>query len=409
MSFLKRFDMSPLPFYMFYVFCFMAAASFFTFINVYFFHQGFTMAQVGVLAALGPLISLVSQPFWGILSDRFDKRLILIIVLLGATIMSFVIPLSSAFSFLIVVMLIYSSFGTSAIPLGDAITLLFIEGNKSVKYSSIRVVGALTFGLFSIVVGWLVHGEINRIFYINAFFLALTALMVFFMPVQKKERAQEETNAEPIVKESLIKQIVKLLKNKVVLCIYLSSFVFGLSLSFLFAYLGIRLTEIGADETQLGISMFIAAFSEIPILLLADKFFRKKRPEYLLMFSAAFLSLRLFIMFISSSVILIFFAQATQGISFVLHLYFCVILLHENAPAHLKSTAQTLSAMIRMGMGALLGNLGGGFLAQNIGLQNVFLILSIFVFSTCVFLPAVLILLHRFKSRRKLYETDNQS
>jgi len=54
--------------------------------------------------------------------------------------------------------------------------------------------------------------------------------------------------------------------------------------------------------------------------------------------------------------------------------------------------------MIRMGIGALLGGLGGGVLAQYIGIQNVFLILSIFVFATCFVFPGVLIASHKIKN-----------
>jgi len=391
-------DAKSIPYFMFYVFFFMGAAFFFTFINVYFRQLGFEISQIGILTALGPIISLVAQPMWGILSDRTDKRLILIIVLIGAAVMSVVLSFSTAFIFLAVSLLLFHGFNSSGIPLGDAITLQFIEG-KTLKYSTIRIVGAIGFGLTSASVGWLLGGDISRIFYFNAVFMTLTALMVFFMVSPKKEKSEAEAAGGETEKSGL-GQVLKLMKNKVILCVYLSSFVYGLSMTFFFNFVGIRMTEIGGTEGQIGIAMFIAAFSEIPMFLFADSVFRKRKPEHLLMFSAFFMSLRLFIMFATESMIIIYFAQALQGVSMMLHLYFCVILLHEHSPPHMKSTVQTVHAMIRMGLGALLGGLGGGFLAQNIGIQNVFLLLAVFVFVTCFILPGALIF--AYKVRRKI-------
>lgn len=401
MKVLRRLDKASIPFFLFYVFVFSAAAFFFTFINVYFYQAGFAISQIGVLTALGPMISLLAQPMWGILSDRTDKRLILIIVLMGAAIMSIVLSLSTAFLFLVFGLILFFGFNSSAIPLGDAITLQFLEG-RTLKYSSIRIVGAVSFGLLSAFIGHLLGGNVGRIFYFNSFFLVMTALVVFLMPAQKKQKNDKEDEAKAYISQekSGIAQLAGLIKNKVILCVYLSSFVYGMSMTFLFNFFGIRMTEIGAHEGQIGTAMFISAFSEIPFLLFADSVFRKRRPEYLLMLSAFFMTIRLFIMFISSSVYIIYFAQSFQGISFMLHLYFSVILLHENSPAHMKSTVQTVHAMIRMGIGALLGGLGGGVLAQHIGIQNVFLILTIFVFVSCFILPGALILTYKIKNKK---------
>jgi PPP family 3-phenylpropionic acid transporter len=369
----------------------MSVAFIFTFINIYFYQIGFSISQIGLLTALGPMISIAAQPLWGIISDKANKHIVLMIVLICAAIMSLIISLGTSFIFLIITLLLYWAFATSPLPLGDAITLEYIEG-KPVKYSAIRVVGAISFGGISAAAGLLLDGDISRIFYYNALFLLLTALVVFFMP-----RDKNKVRIKPPKEKSGFSQIAELLKNKVIMYVYLSSFVYGLSMAFLFNFIGLRLTEIGAHEGQVGIAGFVAAFSEIPTFIIIERFVKRK-PEYLLMFSSFFLSLRMFVLFIGDTIALIYFSQVLQGLSFIIHLYICIVLLHKHSPPHLKSTVQTIHAMIRMGIGALLGGLGGGILAQYIGIQNVFLILSIFVFTTCFVFPGVLIASHKIRN-----------
>jgi len=405
----QGFNKGYLPFFLFYVFVFMAIAIFTSFINVYFYQLGFLVSQIGILTALGPLISMASQPMWGVLSDRTNKRRVLMIVLAGAAIMSLIIPLNSSFIWLVIVLLIYWSFATSLLPLGDAITLQFLEG-KAVKYSALRIVGTLGFGLPSIFAGVLIGGNIGRIFYYNAFFLTITCLLVSFMPVKEKsteaedihgqtdEQEQEQIGEEPEV-QSGFSAISKLIKNKVVLYVYLTSFIFGMTMSFLHNFIGIRMTALGAHEGQVGMALFIAAFSEVPLFLIMDRVFAKRKPEHLLMLSAFFMGLRLLVMFFSNTIMLIYLAQVLHGFSFIIHLYFCIVLLHKHSPTHIKSTVQTVHAMIRMGVGAIFGGLGGGVLAQYIGIQNVFLLLSAIVFITCFVVPGILIIIHKSKKR----------
>ena len=417
MGMYRQLEKEYAPYFLFFVFCFMAVAILTIFINIYFYQLGFTIGQIGMLTAIGPIVSLISQPFWGMLSDRTNRQKVLFTVVAGAGVFSLLIPIYNSFLFLLFVLPFYWAFATALLPLGDAVTLQFLDG-KQLKYSSFRVIGAISFGLTSAFAGVMLGGEIIRIFYFNAFFLAITCILVFFMrdskigkPPEKVENAENAENSE-IAKESEtiateapqksnIKQdVVELLKNRVVLCVYLSAFVFGLSMTFLHNFIGIRMTEIGADEGQVGIALFVAAFSEIPIFLLIDRVFGKRKPEHLLMLSGFFMGLRLFLLFASTTIILVYIAQILHGLSFMVHLYFSIVLLHKYSPPHMKATVQTINAMVRMGVSAILGGWGGGMLAQHIGIQNVFLILSVFVFATCFLLPGTLIIFSKMRKNK---------
>jgi len=364
----------------------MGIAIFFSYINIYFYELGFSLAQIGLLVALGPLVSLVAQPLWGIVSDRTSKRRVLMFVTFCTAISSLLFPLHSAFVYIGLIVVINSGFGTSMMPLGDAITLKFLEG-KDVNYSTVRVTGAISFAIMAAVAGNLLFGNIVNIFYWNTAFLLLTLLAIYWMPSEPALTKTAETKSG----------VMQLFQNKVILVVFLSAFALGVANSFVIAFVGVRLAAIGANNSQIGIAMSIAAISEIPILLFVNKLFGKYKPIHLLLFVTLITTTRMLLMAFGETIPIVFLAQTLHGLTFMVHFYFSVVLINEHTPDHLKSTAQTLHAMFRMGMSALLGGAGAGLLSDYIGMQNVFLIMAVFVFSTCFILPGVLLLLHRLK------------
>jgi predicted MFS family arabinose efflux permease len=82
----------------------------------------------------------------------------------------------------------------------------------------------------------------------------------------------------------------------------------------------------------------------------------------------------------------------------MVHFYFTVVLLNTHAPVHLKSTVQSLNAVIRA-VAVLIGAGIGGGLADRLGIGGVYLILSVFIFTLCFLLPGVFAFIYREKIR----------
>jgi PPP family 3-phenylpropionic acid transporter len=193
----------------------------------------------------------------------------------------------------------------------------------------------------------------------------------------------------------------ELFRNKMILCILATSLVFGLTMTFYHAFLGIQLRAIGASEVQVGRAMFISAASEVPVLLLVNKIFGRRKPVHLLMIIGFFMAARLVMLFtadMQSSLHIVYAAQLLHGLTFMVHFYFTVVLLNAHAPVHIKSTVQSLNAVIRAAA-ALIGAGIGGTMADRLGIGGVYLILSVFIFTLCFILPGVLSLIYRGKVR----------
>jgi PPP family 3-phenylpropionic acid transporter len=327
------------------------------------------------------------------------------VVISGAIVIALLFPLHYSFIYIAVMAVCNTMFNNSITPLGDAITLQFLE-NKKIKFNTIRMIGTISYALMAAVVGYLIGDHLARIFYIKAIFMGIALFAVFWMPdLQRKvlpKPANGSTSDKPIAATPSLKDsLIELSKNKMVISILATSLVFGLTMTFYHAFLGIQLRNIGASEVQVGQAMFISAASEVPVLLLVNRIFGKRKPVHLLMIIGFFMAARLVLLFVADtqgSLAIVYFAQLLHGLTFMVHFYFTVVLLNAHAPVHIKSTVQSLNAVIRA-VAALIGAGIGGAMADRMGIGGVYLILSVFIFLLCFILPGALSLLYRDKVR----------
>jgi PPP family 3-phenylpropionic acid transporter len=396
-------DRELTPFYIYYTVIFMAQATIFTFLNIYFSEElGFSFAQIGTIASIGPLVSIITQPWWGILSDRTNKRIVLMVIIAGAVVVALLFPLHYTFVYIAVMAVFNTMFNNSITPLGDAITLQFLE-NKKIKFNTIRMIGTISYALMAAVVGYIIGEELTRIFYIKAIFMGIALFAVFWMPdLQRKilPKADGSVGEKP-VNPPFWESLKELFQNRMVLCILATSLVFGLTMTFYHSFLGIQLRSIGATEAQVGQAMFISAASEVPVLLLVNKIFGKRKPIHLLMIIGFFMAMRLVLLYVADiqgSLAIVYGAQLMHGLTFMVHFYFTVVLLNTYAPVHIKSTVQSFNAVIRA-VAALIGAGIGGRIADRLSIGEVYFILSIFIFTLCFALPGILAFIYRNKIR----------
>lgn len=103
-------------------FVWVTTALYAPFIGAYYAEQGITPFQVGVLTAIGPVVSTLIQPLWAYISDRLGKRRrVLIIVTIGSglTILTYLLHVS--FHAFVAATLCFTVFQTSILPLADAL------------------------------------------------------------------------------------------------------------------------------------------------------------------------------------------------------------------------------------------------------------------------------------------------
>jgi PPP family 3-phenylpropionic acid transporter len=384
-----------LPFIFFYALIYMSMATFNTYLNIYYQQIGYGNSQIGLLASVGSVTGLFAMPLWGQAADRTDKRRVLFIVTGCAAASTLLFQLSAAFPFICAATLVYTSFNSAVAPLGDAITLQYTNDSSAMKFSSIRLVGTISYALMVAVMGRLLTGDVERIFYISALILGMAFVMIKWMPSSGRASvAQKEKRAD----------IRLLFKNKALVNIFLVALVHGVIMTFYHSFIGLFVTELGAGTEQVGIATSISAICEIPVLYFADKWFGKRKPLFVLIFVGGASALRMFLLYAGGSVYTVYAASVLHGFNFILPYYFIVTLIDRYAPENLKATAQAVCSVFRYSVAALIGNLGGGLLADMFSLRQMFLVLSLISFALLTVVPGVGMLVARM--RRKEIRND---
>ena len=134
----------PYPYFLaLYALNYMCVAVYGTFFPVYLAQAGYGQTAIGVLLAIGPLVTIAAQPFWGMAGDRArSKNAVLLFVLLGGAAVIAVYRLSTAFTYLIAATAVFTFFQSPVIPMSDAVTLEYAT-DAGWKFGRIRLAGTI--------------------------------------------------------------------------------------------------------------------------------------------------------------------------------------------------------------------------------------------------------------------------
>lgn len=132
---------------------YISSAAYTPYLTMYYAEKGMTSFEIGILAAIGPIISICVQPLWAIFSDRTGRRkLTLSIVIAGTGLAVLCYRLGDSFLFFFLISMLVYSFSTSICPLSDALTLEYAN-EKHINFARIRIGGTLGYAVMALVIG----------------------------------------------------------------------------------------------------------------------------------------------------------------------------------------------------------------------------------------------------------------
>ncbi len=338
------------------------------FMSLYYTNIGFTSAQTGTIFAAVALVSVFTQPFWGTCGDRMKVRNVLLRLLaLAAGLLMLCFELTEKFAPLLLLGCMFSAFYTSIQPLGDSIILENLQKKGNHPFGPIRLAGGLSFAVSSMAFGRLLNapGRENWAVYLTAGLCGMIILSTFALP---KTAGQQAVGGRKMSITALFKQkeLMKLMAFMAPLMITMGYFYTFFSPHFV--------SLEGGNSALLGWCYFISACSEIPYLINSDKLFDKLGVGKLMCISASTLAIRWIIVATSDNYVLTMCSQLLHGWGFIVMTVGLAKYINLTVPAELRASGQMLLGAVSFGVARVVGNLGGGLLADAIGRQNVFFI-----------------------------------
>lgn len=328
-----------------------------SFLPLYLQHKGLNGTEIGWVLAIGPFASIISQPFWGYLSDKYKTvKKMLILSVIGMLIASIVFFQMNQLLAILLIGAIFYFFSSPVGALSDSLAQR--RANElSVSFGSIRTWGSVGFAFSSLIVGEILSRiGIGYMVYPYVIFGSILLIVAFFIN-------DAETDSTPVS----FHDVQLLMKNFPYVLFLLIMLFITITHRASDSFIGLYITELGGGENLVGISWFVGVISEAIVFALAAFWFRKYHPITFTIIASVLYTLRWFIygMIESPSTIIAFqvLHGATFGVFYVATFEFVSRLI----PHHLQATGHLIFYSVFFGVSGIIGSLAGGAVLEHFG------------------------------------------
>ena len=338
------------------------------FLPLYFDYAGFERIEIGILMSVGPMISVLANPFWGYWSDRLQNpRRVVIIMLAGNLALSQTYYHTAYFPLVLFLLMLFYFFQTALSPLSNSLTLQAIE-NTDQHFGTYRLWGSLGFALMILVtspfIEWL---GIQHLGLLYASFVLVTLLLAFGLPnPANRERKPNQT----------LRQMKELLGNRLFGAFLLLSVLISVPNSINSNFIGMHISDLGGSEVYVGWSWFLAAILEVPIFLLLDRFLKTTaRAMFGLMTAVGLLfMLRWFLMSVSAAPWQIVLIQLLHGFTFGIMYYTGTQICNILVPPAVRASGMAIYGLCWAGVSGIISGTLGGWLFDQFGATVMYLV-----------------------------------
>lgn len=354
-------------------FYWISACFVYTFAERFLTAYGFSVQHVGIVLASANAASLLLQPLLADLADREhgpSLRSLLLMCLAAAIIFAGVLLFPGKALVLVAVMFACLSTITLAIqPMLNAVGLYYVDRGEPINYSLARGIASAAFALYTFAAGHLAEWRTDSLLwcYIAAN-IGLLFVCLSFAP--KKTVSTVET-----VPAS---GTVALLKKHPYLLPFLGGIILTYAMhNYLNAFMLSIVETIGFGTVEMSVAIALAALFEIPSMAGFPLLEKRFRLESLLLFSfSAFAVKHLLILIpllIGGGIFWIYLSQAIQLFGYAIFILASSFWLNRQMEDHDKVKGQMLITEA-MTVGCIIGQMGGGFLIDRLGVPSATLI-----------------------------------
>jgi PPP family 3-phenylpropionic acid transporter len=346
--------------------------------------KSFTDSEIGILLAMQSIASIVAQPLISAFAGRHPdtplKKIISIMLLLGAAAASIFYFLPHLF---LPAVLIFAAIGMthySAPAFLNAMAMQLTNAGIKMNYGAARGIGSISFALIGVALGKLV--DISGTNIILPFFvivLLITSVLVtkiYAPPPREKQTVDVDAPAE--MPQTNLLEFLRKNKQYTGFCIA-SAFLFACH-SCINSFLPNITGPLGGTITDQGIIRGISAAFELPIMFFYSFIASRISSHKLLIFSALSFFLKSLTTMIAPSMSILFLIQAFQLPAFGLYTPAAVHFSDKSVLDVDRVRAQAISMAVGVGLGNVIGNLGGGFVLDKLGLHSMLIVSTVLGF-----------------------------
>lgn len=333
----------------YYLVAFLCNGAFYPFLYVYFADLGLNGKQIGLLATLAPIVTLLVTTPVASLADRTRRRVHITqagLALTGATVFSLRFPAS--FAVIVPLMVALAVFSMPVQSIAEGLIARMAQRNR-LNYGAMRLWGSLGYAVSA-----LGCGALWQVFGFGPMFI-VAALM--YVPLIVIARWLEEG---PVISPQERKPVLDLLRDRGLLLLLLAAFLSAISNSLAMTFSGVYARWLGGGNVLVGAMVAVSALAELPTMFFSDRISLRIGStkavvgSYVLM-AGAFLG---YALTRDASLLLVF--AVIKGLGYGVWITITIRLVVGRTPEQWASTAQALLTLCLWGLAPLVaGPLGG--------------------------------------------------
>lgn len=350
-------------------------AIFIPFLPVYLADQGLRPAQIGFIIGTGGFVTLITQPLWGMISDktRTIRKVLLLLIFFSSVIGYFLYDSSSYLQLILFAMLLYF-FLMPIDPLTESLNFTMAE-KSGISYGSVRTYGALGYAVISLITGYVMsYFGANSLAFLFAGIGLISFIVSWMMP-------DAPVSGKPVTLSSL----KHFFSNKETLLFLLLVFICAVPARMNDTFLGVYIRELGGSAKLVGLTWFLAAGSEIVVFALSFWWLRKGKEIIIISFAAAFFFIRYFVSAWITDPQLLAYLQVMQLLTFPIFYSAAIQYLYRIVPVEWRATGQTVLALLFFGVSGIIASYIGGAIYGAYGGKTLYLFISSISFIGMVF------------------------
>ncbi|MBK5443183.1 MULTISPECIES: MFS transporter [Peribacillus] len=350
-------------------------AIFIPFLPVYLADQGLRPAQIGFIIGTGGFVTLITQPLWGMISDktRTIRKVLLLLIFFSSVIGYFLYDSSSYLQLILFAMLLYF-FLMPIDPLTESLNFTIAE-KSGISYGSIRTYGALGYAVISLITGYVMSSfGANSLAFLFAVIGLISFIVSWMMP-------DAPVSGKPVT----LKSLKHFFSNKETLLFLLLVFICAVPARMNDTFLGVYIRELGGSAKLVGLTWFLAAGSEIVVFALSFWWLRKGKEIIIISFAAAFFFIRYFVSAWITDPHLLAYLQVMQLLTFPIFYSAAIQYLYRIVPVEWRATGQTVLALLFFGVSGIIASYIGGAIYGAFGGKTLYLFISSISFIGMVF------------------------
>lgn len=321
------------------------------FISLFYKQQGLSGTQMGWLGTLGSLVSLISAPLLGRISDNIpNPRRVLQFCLFGSGLLIAWLSQQTLFFWIAAIVGLEAFIGAPIYPLSDAQALAIADEKQG--YGSIRLWGSLGWAITAFVGGWMVAQAGLVAAFIGYAVLSLSCVLLLQWIVIPPSYHGPDAAPRP----SLKNVIASLFRDKALIGLAIALSVLWLAGNGRMRFETLYMKSLGASDQLIGWAYTYPALMELPIMLWADRLVKKFNAAWLLSAAILLESLAVLAVVLFPSLQSLLFQRAASGLYYSFYAVASVAYAVEHAPSAQGATVLSLYFVTLAGVISLVAS-----------------------------------------------------